>query len=131
MGDFRGVVQKYSSTRPFLRYAACNWYEHLTISGEFACRDDYKRNNAAIFDISSPQFWVWFFTACDQVCLRDSVTSDPWKDELVASVWADIDSFGRYDRGSFLRGMCLQKLFPMDVKVSALLFDDLSPPQTL
>jgi len=101
------------------------------MSGNYFNLDDYKRGRGAIFDISKPQFWVWFFTACDQVCLRNSITSAPWKDELVASVWADMDSFGDNDRGLFLRQMCLQKLFPTDIKIGALLFDEISFPATL
>lgn len=81
-----------------------------------------------MFDISKPQFWVWFLTACEQVCVSKSISSDRWKDELVANVWADMDSFGDNDRGSFLRRMCLQKLCPMDAKVGALFFDEPSPP---
>ena len=108
-----------------LMYAACNWYEHLTLSGERIDRDDIGRSHAAVFDISKPQFWVWFLIACDQVCLGKSITSAPWKDDVVASVWADSESFGNRDRGSFLRS-CLMELLRIDESVAAFLFDNRS-----
>lgn len=116
--------------RPFVVYAACNWYEHLKMSADSVRYGDFARDNALMFDISKPQFWVWFLIACDQTCLSRSITSESWRDEPVTRVWAEAPSFGNMDRGVFLRKMCLQKLCPMSAKVGALFFDDATPTDT-
>lgn len=105
-------------------YAACNWCEHLKLSDDSVHHDDRIRNHAVIFDLSRTQFWVWFLIASNQVCSSSAVWSPGWKDEPVAEIWANIESFGRVNHGVFLRTLCLQKLGSMNDKVSALFFDD-------
>ncbi|KAL1592372.1 hypothetical protein SLS60_011451 [Paraconiothyrium brasiliense] len=110
--------------KPFLQYAAFNWYEHATLGGDDALAVLRTPRYSELLDVGKTSFWVWFLVLADYICSNRARPSS-----LISSIWEHNYQDHRLSAtyGAVLREGCLTKLFDMDHTMHALL-DDPSLP---
>ncbi|KAK2052387.1 hypothetical protein LY76DRAFT_341479 [Colletotrichum caudatum] len=123
--SFFGYEHTFLLGRPFFRYAAFNWHEHVILGGDSALKALCEARYAAVIDISKPYFWTWFFVLAGRILLFPF----PRPKVPLSTIWEPyVQSESSWQlKGMLLREGCLENLFHMDSKVHALLKDSSSP----
>ncbi|KAH9232421.1 hypothetical protein K456DRAFT_382969 [Colletotrichum gloeosporioides 23] len=113
-------IQDFVSPRPLFMYAAFNWHEHIILGGDRASKTLLDDKYCAILDIGKPEFWAWLLPLNEYIN-----TSTVYPKAVISSIWAPDEKERRHSvqYGLFLRESCLQKLFPMSIRVHALCKD--------
>ncbi|KAK1958587.1 hypothetical protein LY78DRAFT_647307 [Colletotrichum sublineola] len=60
-------AEDFLSDRPFFKYVAFNWHEHVILGGDSALQILCDASYATIIDISKPQFWAWFLPLAEYI----------------------------------------------------------------
>lgn len=115
--DLENALARFTSNRPLFSYAALNWHEHASNAGEAMHELIGHTQYDPVFDISKPQFWMWFINVAHAAISYRRRWQSP-----ISAVWT-VESMSEhmYDEASYLQEGCIKRLYTMDQRVHALL----------